>query len=167
MDPLLECSSNVPQSGADALRLFRDAFVTEIGVSELNGGNGGERERLISLRELLDVIVCAGKDVLIEACADISGNLGGKTDGKREEAKRSQNPVMLCERLEIPLPPSLSPIHTLLFISRTCVAFARTHRIEASQQQTNQHAENYSYSKIFFIFSHSDEIFSFEECFQV
>jgi hypothetical protein len=62
MDPLLE--GTVPRGGADALRTFRDAFVTEIGAggSELGAGV----DRLISLRELLDVIICAGKDVLIQ-----------------------------------------------------------------------------------------------------
>jgi hypothetical protein len=59
MDPLL--AGTVPRGGADALRTFRDAFITEIGTSDL-----GEPGRLISLRELLDVCVCAGKDVLIQ-----------------------------------------------------------------------------------------------------
>lgn len=45
-------------AGGDALRTFRDAFVTELGPAELG--------RLVSLRELLDVIICAGKDCLIQ-----------------------------------------------------------------------------------------------------
>ena len=63
MDPLLE--GTVARSGADALRTFRDAFITEIGIGHSELGESGNR--LISLRELLDVCVCAGKDVLIQA----------------------------------------------------------------------------------------------------
>lgn len=63
MDPLLE--GTVARSGADALRTFRDAFITEIGSGHSEVGELGNR--LISLRELLDVCVCAGKDVLIQA----------------------------------------------------------------------------------------------------
>uniref|UniRef100_A0A183C5L6 TLDc domain-containing protein n=1 Tax=Globodera pallida TaxID=36090 RepID=A0A183C5L6_GLOPA len=53
-------SEECARGGADALRIFHDAFVTELG-SEL-----AEGRRLASLRELLDVIICAGKDCLIQ-----------------------------------------------------------------------------------------------------
>nr|CAD2170968.1 unnamed protein product [Meloidogyne enterolobii] len=60
MDPLLD--GTLHRGGADALRIFREAFLTEIGPSEFENNNG----RLISLRELLDVIICSGKDIQIE-----------------------------------------------------------------------------------------------------
>uniref|UniRef100_A0A914GX43 EF-hand domain-containing protein n=1 Tax=Globodera rostochiensis TaxID=31243 RepID=A0A914GX43_GLORO len=53
-------SEECARGGADALQIFHDAFVTELG-SEL-----AEGRRLASLRELLDVIICAGKDCLIQ-----------------------------------------------------------------------------------------------------
>lgn len=58
-------STRCVSAGGDALRTFRDAFVTELGP---------ELGRLVSLRELLDVIICAGKDCLIQASATVFHN---------------------------------------------------------------------------------------------
>ncbi|KAL3090852.1 hypothetical protein niasHS_007227 [Heterodera schachtii] len=58
MDCLLP--AEYARGGADALRIFHDAFVTELGAEFADG------RRLASLRELLDVIICAGKDCTIQ-----------------------------------------------------------------------------------------------------
>uniref|UniRef100_A0A1I8BDT1 Uncharacterized protein n=1 Tax=Meloidogyne hapla TaxID=6305 RepID=A0A1I8BDT1_MELHA len=63
MDSLLE--NTIHRGGADTLRIFKEAFLTEIGPSEYNFN------KLISLRELLDVIICCGKDVQIEIYQNI------------------------------------------------------------------------------------------------